>query len=89
MRSIYKKTSLAMAGVLLSAGFAMAQTTTVNFASPTCNSAATCGLAGGTNRLTEVSGDNFFFQEADCHQRAAAEPYDRSEQAGSSHRFGF
>lgn len=64
MRSIYKKTYLAMAGVLLSAGFAMAQTTTVNFASPTCNTAATCGLAGGTNRLTEVSGDNFFFQEA-------------------------
>lgn len=64
MRSIYKKTALAVAGVLLSAGFAMAQTTTVNFASPTCNSADTCGLAGGTNRLTEVSGDNFFFQEA-------------------------
>lgn len=63
MKSIYKKTYLAVAGVLLSAGFAMAQTTTVNFASPTCNSAATCGLAGGTNRLTEVSGDNFFFQE--------------------------
>jgi len=64
MKSIYKKTTLAMAGVLLSAGFAMAQTTTVNFASPTCNSAATCGLPNGTNRLTEVSGDNFFFQEA-------------------------
>lgn len=63
MRSIYKKTTLVMAGVLLSAGFAMAQTTTVNFASPTCNTADTCGLAGGTNRLTEVSGDNFFFQE--------------------------
>ncbi len=53
-----------MAAVLLSAGFAMAQTSTVNFANPTCNTAATCGLAGGTNRLTEVSGDNFFFQEA-------------------------
>jgi hypothetical protein len=64
MKPIYKKTVLAMAGVLLSAGFAMAQTTTVNFANPTCNTAATCGLAGGTNRLTEVSGDNFFFQEA-------------------------
>lgn len=63
MRSIYKKTTLAIAGVLLSAGFAMAQTTTVNFASPTCNTAATCGLPNGTNRLTEVSGDNFFFQE--------------------------
>jgi hypothetical protein len=64
MKPIYKKTALALAGVLLSAGFAMAQTTTVNFASPTCNTAATCGLAGGTNRLTEISGDNFFFQEA-------------------------
>lgn len=64
MKSIYKKTYLALAGVLLSAGFAMAQTTTVNFANPTCNTAATCGLAGGINRLTEVSGDSFFFQEA-------------------------
>lgn len=63
MKSIYKKTCLAMAGVLLSAGFAMAQTSTVNFASPTCSTADTCGLAGGTNRLTESSGDSFFFQE--------------------------
>ncbi|MBI3803168.1 MAG: hypothetical protein HY282_05335 [Nitrospirae bacterium] len=64
MKSIYKKTYLALAGVLLSAGFAMAQTTTVNFSSPTCTTAATCGLAGGTNQMIESSGDSFFFQEA-------------------------
>lgn len=63
MRSIYKKTYLALAGVLLSAGFAMAQTSTVNFSSPTCTTADTCGIAGGTNRLTETSGTSFFFQE--------------------------
>jgi|GEM_PF-4428226 len=63
MKSIYKKTYLAVAGVLLSAGFAMAQTSTVNFAPPTCTTADTCGLSGGTNRLLESSGDSFFFQE--------------------------
>ncbi len=48
-------------GVLLSAGMAEAQTTTFN--DGTCNSQATCGVTGGTNRLFENTGDNVFFQE--------------------------
>src|SRR5579871_3875189 len=65
MKSIYKKAYLAIAAVLLSGGVGMAQTstTTVNFASPTCSSAATCGVGGGTNQLFEVSGSSVFFQE--------------------------
>lgn len=69
MRSIYKITTLAIAGILLSAGLAMAQTNTVKFFNPnlaTCQ-ALECGppgaLPGGTNRLTETSGSSFFLQE--------------------------
>lgn len=64
MRPIYKLTT-AIAGILLSAGFAMAQTATVNFSNSgnvICQ-AIGCGLPNGTNRLIETSGDNFFFQE--------------------------
>lgn len=70
MRSIYKLTISSIAGILLSAGFAMAQTSTVNFFNPNnfiCQ-ALECGppgaLPGGTNRLVETSGENYFLQES-------------------------
>src|SRR3569832_113198 len=61
MKSFYKSLILGMGGVLLLSGLAMAQTTRFN--DGTCATLDTCGLSGGTNRLIEQSGSNFFFQE--------------------------
>lgn len=60
MRSFYRSTVLAIGMMLVISGLAMAQTTTFKSG---CTTADACGIAGGTNRLIESSGDNFFFQE--------------------------
>lgn len=62
---LFTQGSLILAGILLSAGVSLAQTqtNTFNFAPPNCADAGTCGVAGGTNRLIESVGTEFFFQE--------------------------
>lgn len=54
---------LAIGVISLTSGLAFAQTSTVNFNNGTCSTLDTCGITGGTNRLIESSGSNFFFQE--------------------------
>lgn len=63
MKSFYRSMVLAMGVISLTSGLAFAQTSTVNFNNGTCSTLDTCGIAGGTNRLIESSGSNFFFQE--------------------------
>lgn len=63
MKSFYQSMVLAIGVLFLLSGLALAQTSTVNFNNGSCTTVETCGLAGGTNRLIESSGDNFFFQE--------------------------
>ena len=54
---------LAVGVISLTSGLVFAQTSTVNFNNGTCTTLDTCGITGGTNRLIEQSGSNFFFQE--------------------------
>ncbi len=61
MKSKFKILGVLSLGILLSAGMVEAQTTSFN--DGTCNSQATCGITGGTNRLFESVGDSTFFQE--------------------------
>src|SRR5581483_8912075 len=63
MKSFYRSMVLAIGVISLTSGLAFAQTTTVNFNNGTCTTLDTCGITGGTNRLIEQSGSNFFFQE--------------------------
>jgi len=63
MKSFYRSMVLAVGVISLTSGLVFAQTSTVNFNNGTCTTLDTCGITGGTNRLIEQSGSNFFFQE--------------------------
>lgn len=63
MKSFYRSMIFAIGVISLTSGWAFAQTSTVNFNNGACATLDTCGIAGGTNRLIESSGSNFFFQE--------------------------
>ena len=63
MKAFYRSMVLAVGIFFLLSGLALAQTSTVNFNNGSCATVETCGITGGTNRLIEQSGSNFFFQE--------------------------